>query len=93
MSPRHHNATIVHSLPPLSNTICASAGKVARSHGQGEHPIIGIAAFVAIAWLAGPCTITTEKFGTVNVGAGILWSAWERRAHHPGLGLGLPAIP
>lgn len=27
---------------------------------------------VAVAWLAGPWTITTEHFGTVNIGAGIL---------------------
>lgn len=68
----HHNATIAHSLPPLSNVMCAGVGKVAGGHRHGTHSIIGIVAFVAVAWLAGLWTITTEHFGTVNIGAGIL---------------------
>ena len=68
----HHNATIAHSLPPLSNVICAGIGKVSGGHRHGTHSIVGIAAFVFIAWLAGLWTMELAPFGTVYPGAGIL---------------------
>ena len=49
----HHNATIAHSLPPLSNAVCAGVGALAGGHRRGTHSLIGLAAFVAVAWIAG----------------------------------------
>lgn len=68
----HHNATIAHSLPPLSNVMCAGIGKLAGGHRHGTHSIVGIAAFVFIAWLAGLWTMHVDHFGTIYPGAGIL---------------------
>jgi membrane-bound metal-dependent hydrolase YbcI (DUF457 family) len=68
----HHNATIAHSLPPLSNSVCAGVGALAGGHRRGTHSLIGLAAFVATAWVAGLWTVETEWFGTVYPGAGIL---------------------
>ncbi|MFF2244262.1 metal-dependent hydrolase [Arthrobacter sp. NPDC058130] len=68
----HHNATIAHSLPPLSNVMCAGIGKLAGGHRHGTHSVVGIAAFVFIAWLAGLWTMHVEHFGTIYPGAGIL---------------------
>jgi membrane-bound metal-dependent hydrolase YbcI (DUF457 family) len=68
----HHNATIAHSLPPLSNVMCAGIGKVSGGHRHGTHSIVGIAAFVFVAWLAGLWTMPMEPFGTIYPGAGIL---------------------
>ncbi|EMY36141.1 membrane-bound metal-dependent hydrolase [Arthrobacter crystallopoietes BAB-32] len=68
----HHNATIAHSLPPLSNIACAGIGKFAGGHRHGTHSLIGIAAFVAVAWVAGLWTVETKAFGTVTPLAGLL---------------------
>ncbi|HEX9225143.1 MAG TPA: metal-dependent hydrolase [Arthrobacter sp.] len=68
----HHNATIAHSLPPLSNAMCAGIGKVSGGHRHGTHSVLGIIVFVAVAWLAGLWTIDTTLFGTIYPGAGIL---------------------
>ncbi|MGK3708657.1 metal-dependent hydrolase [Arthrobacter sp. IK3] len=68
----HHNATIAHSLPPLSNAMCAGIGKISGGHRHGTHSIIGIIAFVAAAWIAGLWTIETDLFGTIFPGAGLM---------------------
>lgn len=68
----HHNATIAHSLPPVSNAVCAGIGTISGGHRHGTHSIIGIIAFTLLAWLAGLWTMTFELTGTVNIGAGIL---------------------
>ncbi|WP_427019373.1 metal-dependent hydrolase (plasmid) [Pseudarthrobacter sp. P1] len=68
----HHNATIAHSLPPLSNVMCSGIGKLAGGHRHGTHSMVGIAVFVLIAWLAGLWTQGTDLFGTIYPGAGIL---------------------
>lgn len=46
----HHNATIAHSLPPLSNAICAGIGTVSGGHRHGTHSLVGICAFSVAAW-------------------------------------------
>ncbi|GAB2734417.1 metal-dependent hydrolase [Sinomonas soli] len=68
----HHNATIARSLPHLSNAMCAGVGAVSGGHRHGTHSILGVAAFVAVAWAAGLWTIHTDWFGQVGIGAGIL---------------------
>jgi hypothetical protein len=66
------NATIAYSLPPLSNIICAGIGKISGGHRNGTHSIVGIAAFVFIAWVARLWTMQLAPFGTIYAGAGIL---------------------
>ncbi|WP_298252779.1 metal-dependent hydrolase [uncultured Arthrobacter sp.] len=68
----HHNATIAHSLPPLSNAVCSGIGAISGGHRHGTHSIIGIVAFVSMAWVAGLWTLDTEAFGRVFPGAGLL---------------------
>ena len=68
----HHNATIAHSLPPLSNAVCAGVGAISGGHRHGTHSILGVVAFIAMAWVAGLWTLETERFGTIYPGAGLL---------------------
>lgn len=68
----HHNATIAHSLPPLSNALCSEIGRIAGGHRHGTHSILGITTFILIAWLAGLWSQDTQTFGTIYPGAGIL---------------------
>lgn len=68
----HHNATIAHSLPPVSNAVCSGIGHISGGHRHGTHSILGIAAFVALAWLTGLWTTEVPGFGTAYIGAGIL---------------------
>ncbi|TKV28799.1 metal-dependent hydrolase [Arthrobacter sp. NamB2] len=68
----HHSATIAHSLPPLSNLLCAGIGAISGGHRRGTHSLLGVAAFVAVAFVAGLWTVETVDFGTVYPGAGLL---------------------
>lgn len=68
----HRNATIAHSLPPLSNILCIQIGRLSGGHRHGTHSILGLAMFVAIAALAGMWTVELDNYGTIFPGAGIL---------------------
>ncbi|MHA7179913.1 metal-dependent hydrolase [Arthrobacter sp. MDB2-24] len=68
----HHSATIAHSLPPLSNLLCAGVGAISGGHRRGTHSLLGVAAFVAVAFVAGLWTVETAAFGTIYPGAGLL---------------------
>ena len=68
----HRSATIAQSLPPLSSTLCRLVGAVSGGHRNGTHSLLGVAAFVALAWLAGQWTVETQEWGTVYVGAGLV---------------------
>lgn len=68
----HHSGTIAHSLPPVSEGVTRVAANVSGGHRGGTHSLLGIAAFTAIAWAAGQLTITTERFGEVLIGPGII---------------------
>jgi membrane-bound metal-dependent hydrolase YbcI (DUF457 family) len=68
----HHSATIAQSLPPLSNVFCAAVGAISGGHRRGTHSLLGVIAFVAVAFLAGLWTVETTQFGTVYPGAGLL---------------------
>ena len=68
----HRSATIAQSLPPVSSTLCRVVGAVSGGHRNGTHSLLGVAAFVGLAWLAGQWTIETPEWGTVYVGAGLI---------------------
>ncbi|GAA1495909.1 metal-dependent hydrolase [Paeniglutamicibacter kerguelensis] len=68
----HRRATIAHSLPPVSNAICAGIGEVSGGHRNGTHSLLGIGVFTALAWVLGLWTMDTERFGIIYPGAGLL---------------------
>lgn len=68
----HHSGTIAHSLPPVSEGVSKFVATVSGGHRNGTHSILGIAAFTAIAWVMGMVSISTEAFGEVLVGPGIM---------------------
>lgn len=68
----HRRATIAHSLPPVSNAICAGIGEVSGGHRNGTHSLLGIAAFTVMAWVLGLWTLESTRFGLVFPGAGLL---------------------
>lgn len=57
----HHNATIAHSMPPVSNVVVGGIAAVSGGHRHGTHSFIGIAFFTFVAWLAG--FITPNSIG------------------------------
>lgn len=68
----HHDGTIANSLPPLSHWVCRGVAAVSGGHRHGTHSLVGVAAFTGLAWLAGHWRVDVERFGTVDVGAGVL---------------------
>lgn len=68
----HRRATIAHSLPPVSNAICAGIGEVSGGHRNGTHSLLGIAAFTFMAWILGLWTMQNSHFGLIYPGAGLL---------------------
>jgi len=68
----HHDATIAHSLPPVSEWVCDVVGRVAGGHRNGTHSVLGIAVLTAIAWGAGQVTVSAGPLGELALGAGIL---------------------
>lgn len=68
----HRHATIAHSLPPLSNMMCRSVGRLSGGHRHGTHSLLGLAVFVLIAVLAGMWSIRLEHFGLIFPAAGLL---------------------
>jgi len=49
----HGQATIAHSLPPLSKMMCDGIGKISGGHRHGTHSFLGTIAFTALALGAG----------------------------------------
>lgn len=68
----HHDATIAHSLPPVSEWVCDAVGAVAGGHRNGTHSVLGVGVLVGVAWAAGQVTVTTDALGELAVGAGVL---------------------
>ncbi|MFJ3958259.1 metal-dependent hydrolase [Arthrobacter sp. NPDC090010] len=68
----HRNATIAHSLPPVSKALCLCMEGLAGGHRHGTHSILGLAAFTVLAWAAGLWQLTLPGLGTVDAGAGLL---------------------
>ncbi|MDP5228709.1 MULTISPECIES: metal-dependent hydrolase [Arthrobacter] len=68
----HRNATIAHSLPPVSKALCIGMEELAGGHRHGTHSLLGLALFTATAWVAGLWRVPVPGLGPVGVGAGIL---------------------
>lgn len=66
----HRNASIAHSLPPVSEWICRVVGTVAGGHRNGTHSLLGLAAFTLLAWLLSLPAMPTAT-GTLQLGAGL----------------------
>lgn len=67
----HRSSTVAHSLPPLSNAIARGIESASGGHRQGTHSIVGGAAFVALAAVAGQIHVDTPG-GRLSLGAGLL---------------------
>lgn len=67
----HHNGTIAHSLPPLTEIACRGVAKISGGHRHGTHSIVGIIAFILLTWLASFVTIDVDG-RTVALGAGLI---------------------
>lgn len=68
----HHDATVAHSLPPVSEWVCDVVGHLAGGHRNGTHSLLGVGVLTAIAWGAGQVTVATDRLGELAVGAGVL---------------------
>ncbi|MFV2142764.1 MULTISPECIES: metal-dependent hydrolase [Isoptericola] len=68
----HHNGTISHSLPPVSEGVTKFVATVSGGHRNATHSIVGVAVFTLIAWAMGLVTVRTEQFGEVLIGPGIM---------------------
>lgn len=53
----HHNGTIAHSLPPVSNVVTRVVGQASGGHRHGTHSIVGVLVAFALAWLLAPLRI------------------------------------
>jgi membrane-bound metal-dependent hydrolase YbcI (DUF457 family) len=67
----HRSSTIANALPPLSNAIAVGIENISGGHRQGTHSLLGAAAFVALAVLAGNVQVQTPA-GGLALGAGLL---------------------
>lgn len=69
----HHNASIAHSLPPLTTVMARFFQTVSGGHRHGTHSIVGVLFFGIVAWLASFLVIKDVGFlGDLNIGAGLL---------------------
>ncbi|RZU61434.1 metal-dependent hydrolase [Zhihengliuella halotolerans] len=67
----HRNASIARSLPPVTEALCRTVGRIAGGHRQGTHSLLGIVAVVVLAWLVGLWTIDAAGGAPIYVGAGL----------------------
>ncbi len=69
----HHNASIAHSLPPLTRVLARFFQKVSGGHRHGTHSVVGVLFFGVMAWLASFIVIKdVGRFGDLNIGAGLM---------------------
>ncbi|WP_345477963.1 metal-dependent hydrolase [Nesterenkonia rhizosphaerae] len=66
----HHNASIAHSLPPVSRWICNGIGTISGGHRNGTHSILGVAVFALIAWALSLLVFDINGV-SLHVGAGV----------------------
>lgn len=67
----HRSSTVAQSLPPVSNAIARGIEGVSGGHRQGTHSVLGAAAFVALAAVAGQIQLEVPG-GQLSLGAGLL---------------------
>lgn len=53
----HHNGSIAHSLPPISNVITRIVGPATGGHRHGTHSLLGVLIFFGLAWALAPLRI------------------------------------
>lgn len=69
----HHNASIAHSLPPVSMAMARFFQAASGGHRNGTHSILGVLFFAVVAWLAGFFAIEdVGVLGDLNIGAGLI---------------------
>lgn len=69
----HHNASIAHSLPPLTMAMARLFQTASGGHRNGTHSILGVLFFAVVAWLAGFFVIKdVGVLGDLNIGAGLI---------------------
>lgn len=68
----HHNATIAHSLPPISEKLCRALSLMFGGHRKGTHSLVGVAFFTAVAFAA--------SFLSEILAAGLRTAGLERAA-------------
>lgn len=69
----HHNASIAHSLPPLTMVMARFFQTASGGHRHGTHSIVGTLFFGIVAWLASFLVIQDVGwFGDLNIGAGLM---------------------
>lgn len=82
----HHNASIAHSLPPVSMILARFFQRISGGHRRGTHSIAGVFFFGVVAWLASLLVIPdVATWGDLNIGAGlmaIILSAFAFKALH-----------
>lgn len=79
----HHNGTIAHSLPPVSNWAARISQRLSGGHRQGTHSILGLMVAVFGAFAVGPLQGRVGDLGILHVGSGVgavLLSAFALRA-------------
>lgn len=67
----HGQASIAHSLPPVSKWAAQGIGAVSGGHRHGTHSLIGITVYTLVAWLLSFWVMDIEG-RTVAVGSGLL---------------------
>lgn len=69
----HHNASIAHSLPPLTTAMARIFQMASGGHRNGTHSILGVLFFAIVAWLAGFLAVEdVGVLGDLNIGAGLI---------------------
>lgn len=67
----HHNGTIAHSLPPISNWVAKVSEKLSGGHRQGTHSLVGLGVAMVGALAVGPLQGRVGDLGIIHVGSGV----------------------
>lgn len=67
----HHNGTIAHSLPPISNLAAKLSENLSGGHRKGTHSLFGLGLAGAASVGAAQLQHVVESVGTLHVGAGV----------------------
>ncbi|WP_029067814.1 metal-dependent hydrolase [Jonesia quinghaiensis] len=67
----HHNGTIAHSLPPVSNLAAKLSENLSGGHRKGTHSLFGLGLASAASIGAARLQLELDGTGTLHIGAGI----------------------